>query len=143
MSARVAHRLAHQATAAECTRCLDVLELPAGHWHASEPGDFKGAVCDSCARRDGDGYAALLAWRRMASPTWEDSGVSVTSKRARRDSRNAPKRTVTPWNKCAGPGCENSIHEHMPSAWKFKREDARYCSNACRQRAYRARRSTP
>jgi hypothetical protein len=56
-------------------------------------------------------------------------------------SRNG-RRKVTQWNKCVGPGCENSVHEHEPSEWSFKRSDARYCSNACRQRAYRTRSKT-
>lgn len=53
------------------------------------------------------------------------------------NSRNAQRREVTPWNKCLA--CENSVHEHKAGPWGLAREDARYCSNACRQRAYRKR----
>ena len=63
--------------------------------------------------------------------------MSVTASAPLVDSRNGRKRTVTPWNKCAA--CDNSVDEHLPGRWDFKREDALYCSNACRQRAYRRR----
>lgn len=71
MTTRIAHRLAHQATAASCTRCLDVFELRAGAWHAGEPGHPLQAVCDRCARRDDpNGFEMVASFRRMAGATW-------------------------------------------------------------------------
>lgn len=62
---RVAHRFTHETTSARCARCLLVVVLRAGSWHAV---DFETGepTCDHCARDDAAGYAALEAWRRMA-----------------------------------------------------------------------------
>lgn len=67
--------------------------------------------------------------------------MNVTATQRLSDSRNGRRCVVTPWNKCLGPGCENSVNEYVEGRRLFKREDARYCSNACRQRAYRKRKS--
>ncbi len=66
MTLRVAHRFAHKPTSARCARCLLVVVLPAGSWHAV---DFETGepTCDHCARDDAAGFATLLAWRRMAA----------------------------------------------------------------------------
>lgn len=70
-SLRIGHRMAREATTAGCTRCLDTTELPAGTWHATDPTDDGRHLCDRCAAADDPpGYAQLLAWRRMARPTW-------------------------------------------------------------------------
>jgi hypothetical protein len=42
--------------------------------------------------------------------------------------------TVTPDRRCLGPGCRRAIDCLAP--------DAKFCSNACRQRAYRSRNAT-
>lgn len=65
---RVASRFAHEAVSAPCARCLTIVDVPAGQWHATEPGDLDRPVCDRDAQ-DGDprGFAQLLAWRRAAS----------------------------------------------------------------------------
>jgi hypothetical protein len=69
MTTRVAHRLPKTTGTAPCSRCLDVIDVRAGHWLAAEP-DGPRAVCDRCAERDDvQGFAALTAWRRAARPT--------------------------------------------------------------------------
>ena len=69
-----------------------------------------------------------------------ENAANVTSLEPLAQTRNGPHRVVTKWNKCLE--CNYSVHEHMgPNPWKLKREDARYCSNACRQRAYRKRKA--
>ena len=67
MSHRVAHRFTAHARTTDCVRCLDAIDARAGSWVAAEPDNASRWVCDRCARRDADGYAALLAWRRMAA----------------------------------------------------------------------------
>lgn len=67
MSPRIAHRLAKTSGQAPCSRCIDVIDVRAGHWLAAEP-DGPYAVCDRCAQRDDPaGYGALQAWRRAAA----------------------------------------------------------------------------
>lgn len=69
MSPRIAHRLPRTTGQAPCSRCLDVIDVKAGHWIAAEP-DNPGAVCGTCAQRDDPhGYQQLTAWRRAARPT--------------------------------------------------------------------------
>ncbi len=66
MTVRIAHRLAREHSSSPCARCLSIVDVAAGQWHATEPGDLDRPVCDRCAERgDHDGYAHLLAWRRM------------------------------------------------------------------------------
>lgn len=66
MTARIAHRLAHERSTSPCSRCLSFVALAAGDWRAVEPVGLDRVVCDRCARRDDTGgYAHLLAWRRV------------------------------------------------------------------------------
>lgn len=70
MTARVAPVLARTSGNAPCTRCLDVVDVTAGRWHAADAAETHRAVCDRCALRDdAQGFANLLAWRRAARPT--------------------------------------------------------------------------
>ena len=65
----VAHRFAHEAVSAPCARCLTIVDVAAGQWHATDPGALDRPVCDHCAQDvDAGGYARLLAWRRMSRP---------------------------------------------------------------------------
>ena len=67
MSPRIAHRLAKTSGQAPCARCIDLVDVRAGHWIAAEP-DGPAAICDRCSKRDDPtGHAALLAWRRAAA----------------------------------------------------------------------------
>ncbi len=70
MTVPVASRFAYEAVSAPCARCLTIVDVAAGQWHATEPGDLDRPVCDHCAQHvDADGYARLLAWRRMSRTT--------------------------------------------------------------------------
>jgi len=69
-AARIGHRIADQARTAGCTRCLSTAELTTGTWHATDPAADGRYVCDSCAEKDdAEGFAQVLAWRRMSRPT--------------------------------------------------------------------------
>jgi hypothetical protein len=78
MTSRVTAVLARTSGTAQCSRCLDVVAVHAGAWHAAEPDATHRAVCDHCAQRDDpQGHMALLAWRRAAnSPTTGQRGRS-------------------------------------------------------------------
>lgn len=66
MTARIAQRLARERSSAPCSRCLWFVALAVGEWHAVGPGGLDRVICDRwAARDDNDGYAHLLAWRRM------------------------------------------------------------------------------
>ena len=66
MTARIAHRLSGECSSSPCARYLAMVDVTAGEWHAVEPGGLDRVIRDRCARRDDhDGYAHLLAWRRM------------------------------------------------------------------------------
>jgi hypothetical protein len=68
MSLRIAHRLPRTTGQATCNRCLDVIDVKAGHWIAAEPDATHLAICNTCAQHDDPaGYAALTAWRRAAN----------------------------------------------------------------------------
>lgn len=74
MTARVAHRLPDVAASVVCTRCLTVCDLAAGYWHAGEPGNPHGWVCDRCAERDdAQGFGMVASFRRMSRPTWRSA----------------------------------------------------------------------
>jgi hypothetical protein len=68
MTARVIAQLARCTGTATCSRCLDVVDVRAGHWIAGEAAETHRAVCDTCSERDDpDGHTTLLAWRRAAN----------------------------------------------------------------------------
>ena len=68
MADRIVHRLARGAVSAPCSRCLTIVDLVAGQWHAAEHGNPSAALCDRCAQQhDPDGYSVVVAFRRMAA----------------------------------------------------------------------------
>lgn len=68
MTARVTAVLARTTGTAPCSRCLDVVAVHAGTWHAAEHDATHVAICDRCAEAsDPAGFAALGAWRRAAA----------------------------------------------------------------------------
>ena len=68
MTGRVTAQLARTTGTATCSRCLDVVAIHAGHWHAADADETHRAVCDRCTKaHDPHGHAALLAWRRAAN----------------------------------------------------------------------------
>jgi hypothetical protein len=70
MTARVTAVLARTTGRAPCSRCLGTVPVAAGTWHAAEADATHRAVCDRRTERDDvQGFAALLAWRRAATPT--------------------------------------------------------------------------
>jgi hypothetical protein len=67
---RVIAQLAKTSGTTLCTRCMDVIDVVAGRWHAADVDAADVAICDSCARHDDPtGWAQLTAWRRAARPT--------------------------------------------------------------------------
>jgi hypothetical protein len=84
MTARVTCRLPRTAAAAPCSRCLDIIDVQAGHWISTEISDWDldgpRAVCDRCAQRDDPaGWRAVKAWRRAAAGPATGSSSSTGS----------------------------------------------------------------
>jgi hypothetical protein len=79
MTHRVVAQLARTSGTTPCSRCLDIIDVQAGHWISTEISteisagistepDGPRAVCDRCALHDDpQGHMALLAWRRAAA----------------------------------------------------------------------------
>ena len=72
MTARVAHRLAREHSSSPCARCLSIVDITAGEWHATEPGDHDRPVWDHCARRD----APRVRDGRRPPPHGQEGGVT-------------------------------------------------------------------
>lgn len=70
MNQRVDHRLSRERSSAPCSRCLSIIDVDAGTWHAADGDNLERSVCDDCARAaDPAGFEQICAWRRMARPT--------------------------------------------------------------------------
>jgi len=73
MSPRVTAQLARTTGTATCNRCLDVVAIHAGHWHAADADETHRAICARCAALDDPaGWRAVKAWRRAAKHGHKD-----------------------------------------------------------------------
>lgn len=69
MTGRVHAQLAREPSTSPCGRCLALVAVEVGDWHAVELEGPVQPICDACASRDDpQGFDQLMAWRRAARP---------------------------------------------------------------------------